>query len=322
MILILGCCLHSCYARMHMTKYEGHIAKVMEPTSYLASSKQRVESFLNKYLPKDDLHATLLDKAMRYSLLTGGKRIRASLIYSVQEPFGVNEKISDIIASSIECIHAASLVHDDLPALDNGHLRRNKDACHVMFNEATAILCGDALLMYGIDMIINITQDMLDANTVLDMSRELNKVFHKDGIIEGQLKDLNIHQTPQTLDSIESIYKSKTCLLLGVGLSVMAIAANKPHYLPSIKNFSDALGLGYQIQDDILDYEQSSSITGKPQYSDYNANKITVPSIIGIHEAKQRASYYFEQANYILNTDFKDCTQLHEIVMIIKNRQF
>ncbi len=288
----------------------------MTPTAFVAQSKDRLEHALSSYLPAPTDELT---EAMSYCALNGGKRVRASLIYAMQSSLGLDDETTDAIACAIECIHAASLVHDDLPAMDDDDWRRHRHACHIKYNEATAILCGDALMMLGINIITNIED--IEPFVVVQLCRVLTGTISASGIIGGQSHDMALTKE-STLEEFEDIYLRKTCLLLGVGMELMAIAAKQFHMVQPIRQLMFHIGFGYQIQDDILDVESSTSVTGKPQYSDQKSNKITVVDVVGIDKAKTLVSEHFSCATGMLYEYFDSFTELRDLLESLLIREF
>lgn len=295
----------------------------MDVSFLIQESKSRVEQHLKQYLLKRTSVSNQLDEVMSYSLLDGGKRIRAALIYAMEGPLGLPSALSDIIACSIECIHTASLVHDDLPAMDDDAMRRNKLACHLKYDEATAILCGDALLVEGISMLIRETPDFLPPDRALQVAKYLTDAIGSKGLMGGQMQDLYQLAYANSLEAVEQIYHNKTALMLSLGMALMIIAAG-PDYatlLAPIERYGKHLGIGYQIQDDIIDYA-SPELSGKSQGSDVSAKKHTALKVLGFERAQQRVEYHFEQIMHLLDEELHLFDNLRPITSFIQLRKY
>lgn len=245
--------------------------------------KTRVENQLSHYFNEKNK----LNHAMRYSVLNGGKRIRPALVYLTGELLGAPIEALDIPACAIEILHSFSLVHDDLPALDNDDLRRGKPTCHKAFDEATAILTGDALLIFSFD-ILSLPTSQLDAYQQSQMVQCLAKASGAMGMTQGQSLDME-NKTDLTLDQLVKIHTLKTGALLEACVSLACITAKcqDQKKINALQQYAKHLGLAFQIKDDLLDAESSTEQLGKTAQSDINQNKITFPALLGVEKAKK-----------------------------------
>ena len=245
----------------------------------------RVEAALDRALPQAT-HAPRLDAAMRYAVLGGGKRLRPMLAYAAGTAFGAREESLDAAATAVELIHAFSLVHDDLPAMDDDDLRRGRPPVHVAFDVATAILAGDALQALAFEVLAGAP---LDAGIRIALVGELAKASGAGGMCAGQALDMAA--TGQTLDlpRLEHLHSLKTGALIRAAVRMGALSAGAGgDSLESLDEFADALGLAFQIRDDILDVESSSEQLGKTAGKDEAQGKSTYPGLLGMVESRQK----------------------------------
>ena len=213
--------------------------------------QQRINRFLADYLPNSD--SNLLHKAMCYSVLEGGKRLRPLLVYSLGEALGLPLERLDHAACSVELIHAYSLIHDDLPMMDNDDCRRGKPSCHKKFGEAIALLAGDALQVLAFEVLL---QAPLEPTQILQMLKALTKATGSSGMAGGQALEFSGLVTPLSRATLEAIYRLKTGSLFRASLELVGITANSPsEVLLSLGRLGDAIGLVYQLQDDACDNE-------------------------------------------------------------------
>ena len=259
----------------------------------------RLESSLDTLLPASSA-ASRLSQAMRYAALGGGKRIRPLLVYGAAELAGVSLKQADIPASAVELIHAYSLVHDDLPAMDDDDLRRGQPTCHKAFDEATAILAGDTLHTRAFELLAS--EGEYRAETRIAMIRALSRASGVDGMAAGQMQDMQAQGQQQTIAALEEMHYLKTGRLITVSLQLGYFAAeiDNPALLDDLTRFGDAIGLAFQIQDDILDVTMDTEQLGKPSGSDEKLNKSTFPALLGLDASRERASMLCEQAQQVL----------------------
>ncbi|HSC75107.1 MAG TPA: farnesyl diphosphate synthase, partial [Pseudomonadales bacterium] len=263
--------------------------------SFLQSCQQRTASTLEQILPTPLEPAARLKQAMRYSALNGGKRVRATLVFAAAQ--AVSEKIPDAIehiACAVELIHAYSLVHDDLPAMDNDALRRGQPTCHIAFDEATAILAGDALQTLAFECL---TTADFSSEQRCELILTLARASGAAGMVAGQDMDLAAEGKPISLSELESLHQHKTGALIRASVQLGAIASNATaEQKTALDQYAAAIGLAFQVQDDILDIESSTEELGKQQGADLALNKSTYPSLLGLENARQRAQALYDEA--------------------------
>ena len=288
---------------------------------FLQQSQQRVTNALENILPTAVEPAQKLKQAMRYSALNGGKRVRATLVYAAAMSIaGEAPAHTDNIACALELIHAYSLVHDDLPAMDDDALRRGQPTCHIAFDEATAILVGDALQTLAFEYL---AQAALPAELRCELILSLARASGAAGMVAGQSMDLEAENRQITLQELEALHQHKTGALIraSVRCGALAVGAN-PTQLAALDRYAAAIGLAFQVQDDILDIESSTEQLGKQQGSDLSLNKSTYPSLLGLAVAKQHAKTLYDDAITALN-DFGDKGMpLRELAHYIIARKF
>ncbi|MFZ5493536.1 MAG: (2E,6E)-farnesyl diphosphate synthase [Pseudomonadota bacterium] len=269
----------------------------MQPLDeFLAAVRARSEAALERLLPPTDLPVARLAEAMRYATLGGGKRLRAALVYAAGEAVGTDSAALDAPAAAVELIHAYSLVHDDLPAMDDDDLRRGKPSCHRAFDEATAILAGDALQTLAFDVLAQ--ADAVPPAQRLAMLRELAHASGVHGMAGGQALDLAAEGRNLTLQELETVHRGKTGALIvaSVRLGALAVLAPDAPPLAALADYGQALGLCFQIQDDILDVEGDTATLGKTAGADVARGKATYPALLGLDGARERARQEYERA--------------------------
>jgi farnesyl diphosphate synthase len=258
---------------------------------------QRVNRLLDQHIQSLPDHAPKLKQAMAYGLLMGGKRIRPFLIYAIGEACQADIDDLDVCAVAIECIHAYSLIHDDLPAMDDDDLRRGHPTCHIAFDEATAILAGDALQSLAFEIL---TRQPLSAHAEpqrLALISELARAAGYRGMCGGQAMDLASTDQQITIQQLRELHLKKTGALIKAALKMAALVTNQPASQQNIiAEYADAIGLAFQVQDDILDVVADTETLGKPQGSDQLANKSTYPSLLGLQHARDEALTLYSQA--------------------------
>ena len=260
----------------------------------LASGCALIDATLNRLLPAETQVPTSIHKAMRHSVFAGGKRLRPILCMEaarmVQRDLGVGELPArgEELGSALEMVHTYSLIHDDLPALDNDDLRRGKPTCHVAFGEATAILAGDALQTYAYEVLSKLACPP-DARVKIieEIARGTGTI---DGMIGGQVMDLEAENKRADAKTVEYIHRSKTGALITASLVSGGIYAGGSHAeIQRLRDFGRAIGLAFQIVDDVLDVTQSSDQLGKTAGKDTASDKATYPAVFGIEESLRRA---------------------------------
>jgi geranylgeranyl pyrophosphate synthase len=254
------------------------------------SWQSRVETQLDLRLPRADSKPERLHEALRYSVLDGGKRVRPVLVYATARALGLAEATVDGAACAVEFIHAYSLVHDDLPAMDNDDLRRGKPTCHKAFDEATAILVGDSLQVLAFQVLANGVGLPNDSKARLRLVELLAIGSGTSGMAGGQALDLAANGQQLSIQSVEDMHNRKTGALIHA--SVMMAAACAPDISESVCSALDQygrdLGLAFQIQDDLLDVEGDANVLGKATGADSKRGKPTYPAVLGVEEARNR----------------------------------
>jgi farnesyl diphosphate synthase len=264
----------------------------------VAAYQARVQSAIERWLPPVERSPERLHAAMRYAALGGGKRIRPLLVYFTGEVLGIDPRRLDGPACAVELIHAYSLVHDDLPSMDDDDLRRGRPTCHRAFDEATAILVGDALQVLAFEILAHDPDMIEDAQPRLRMIAALAQAAGPAGMAGGQAIDIESTGSVLTLEQLEHMHRLKTGALIGASVVLGALSAPD---LPApkvaqLRRFAECAGLAFQVQDDILDVEGDAATLGKSPGADQARNKPTYPSIAGLDRAKQRARELHEQA--------------------------
>ena len=262
----------------------------------LASYQQRINQVIESQINALPDHAPKLKEAMKYCSVLGGKRIRPFLVYSVGEMLGVKLAKLDACAAAIECIHAYSLVHDDLPAMDDDDLRRGKPTVHIAYDEATAILVGDALQSLAFEILIH-DESHLSAAQQLSMLKALSSAAGYSGMCGGQAIDLASTNQRIDLEKLTELHALKTGALISCSVELALIASDADSKSKaSLRTFAKKIGLAFQVQDDILDITSTTEELGKPQGSDTDANKSTFPSLLGLEQAKLTAEQLINDA--------------------------
>jgi geranylgeranyl pyrophosphate synthase len=294
---------------------------------FITQSRQRVDRVLKEHISRFDAHPRLLE-AMRYSLFNGGKRVRPVLVYASAEALSESNSCSDRAAIAVEAIHAYSLIHDDLPAMDDDNLRRGQPTCHIAFDEATAILAGDALQAFAFDVLCettntNITDDGIDPRIQLEMAHTLSHASGANGMVGGQSIDLAAVDQTLTINQLETMHRLKTGALISASTRLGALSTGiaSETQLQSLHQYAGAVGLAFQVQDDILDVISDTATLGKQQGADAALSKPTYISLLGVDAAKQKARQLHEQALDALSAfDYRADNLRHLSAYIINRR--
>ena len=265
---------------------------------HLAPLKARADAALERFLPPATEAPTRLHQAMRYAVLAPGKRIRPVLTYATGQALGASLDLLDCGAVAVELIHAYSLIHDDLPAMDDDDLRRGRPTCHRQFDEATAILAGDALQALAFESILSKSVSQLSCACQLAMVSVLAQASGSRGMAGGQALDLAAVGKTLSIDELENMHKHKTGALIraSVKLGVLASGCNDDALDQRLERYATCIGLAFQVHDDILDVEGATEVIGKPQGSDADRDKPTYPNLLGMAEAKATAHRLCEEA--------------------------
>ncbi len=290
----------------------------------LAADQTRVGQLMSSILANMAVTDQRLQHAMRYSLLLGGKRLRPFLVYSVGRMLGAVTTDLDGPAAAIECLHTYSLIHDDLPAMDDDDLRRGQPTCHKAFDEATAILAGDALQTLAFEILTQHQYQAVNSDRQLQLVRELARQSGYQGMCGGQAIDLAHTNKTMTLKDLEQMHSLKTGALIccAVHFGWLCSPDQNPAHLAALLQYARAIGLAFQVQDDILDIEGDTATLGKPQGSDLQANKVTYPALLGLAAAKQKAADLVDEARQTLHTLPYDTTELAELASYVIARKF
>jgi geranylgeranyl diphosphate synthase type II len=263
----------------------------MDLKQYLSERKTLIDNMLDKCLPMENGPHLRVVEAMRYSLLGGGKRLRPILCLAAAEAVSGDASQAMAVACSLEMIHTYSLIHDDLPAMDNDDLRRGRPTCHKQFDEATAILAGDGLLTAAFFVLADAAaQHPQQAAAYAAICRLLAAASGYEGMVGGQMADLLAEGQPSTLDQVEVIHRMKTGALLTASVRAGAVLGDgSPEQVEALTRFGEKFGLIFQITDDLLDVEGQSDEMGKPTGMDAVRQKATYPGILGVAAAKSQA---------------------------------
>jgi farnesyl diphosphate synthase len=276
----------------------------------------RLEDVFKHYL--HDIPSLELKNAMEYTLFNGGKRIRPLLIYATGCIFDAPFENLDIPASSVELIHTYSLIHDDLPAMDNADLRRGKPSCHKVYGEGVAVLTGDALHTLAMQMLANHPAP-LQAEKRIQMMAVLSKACGPYGMAAGQALDITVMDSnAMSIQLLTDIYRLKTGALFTACIELGRLASSDDDEInqKALKEFGDCIGLAFQIQDDILDVEVETTLLGKRQGIDMVNNKITYPKLAGIDKAKDKVQTLYKKIDCV-SMPKRRMTRLTAWIMII-----
>ncbi len=264
----------------------------------LTSLQKRNNLQLDQWLNRLPNQQQSLIQAMRYGLLLGGKRARPFLVYITGQMLGCRLEDLDTPASAIECVHAYSLIHDDLPAMDDDELRRGQATCHIKFDEATAILTGDALQTLAFTILAEGALSNDGEQQRIKMIQMLAEASGAQGMCLGQALDLAAENRSVDLEELERIHRNKTGALMRCAIRLGALAAGDKGVavLPQLDRYANAIGLAFQVQDDILDIISDTQTLGKPQGSDEQLHKSTYPALLGLQGAMDKAHTLLEEA--------------------------
>lgn len=269
-----------------------------EMLTRLERYQQRVRTAMQQWLPPAKTHPTILHESMRYATLSEGKHFRPILVYATGDALGINLNHLDGIASAVEIIHAYSLIHDDLPAMDNDDLRRGKPTCHKVFGEAMAILAGDALQALSFHIIAHDAQIPASDATRICIFETLTSACGSLGMAGGQAIDLI--STGQQLDiaQLENMHIRKTGALIRASVRMSALCQPDLNrdILQQLEHYAKCIGLAFQIHDDILDVAGDTEVMGKTQGADIALEKPTYPALLGLDDARERARELADEA--------------------------
>jgi len=289
---------------------------------YLQIRQRKIDRALDGYLPKANTKPVTLHKAMRYSLFAGGKRLRPILCLAAAEACHGSIDNALALACSLECIHTYSLVHDDLPSMDNDDFRRGRPTCHKVFGEGIAVLAGDALLTIAFQIVSS--AKAAPRYDVAILLREIAVAAGSQKLIAGQVADLEAEGKNVKRDQLQFIHENKTAAILKSSVRLGAMSANAdPKKLSAITRFGQRLGLAFQIIDDILDVTQTSEILGKSAGKDVAAKKATYPAVIGLEKSRAEARRLTRQAHNALSIfSNSDAEPLHALANYLLEREY
>ncbi|MBA5763664.1 (2E,6E)-farnesyl diphosphate synthase [Vibrio sp. 404] len=289
----------------------------------LLSFQQRNNQQLESWLSQLPYQNQPLVEAMRYGLLLGGKRARPFLVYITGQMLGCQVDELDTPASAVECIHAYSLIHDDLPAMDDDELRRGQMTCHIKFDEATAILTGDALQTLAFTILADGKLNPNAEPLRIKMVKTLAEASGAAGMCMGQALDLQAENRLISLEELEEIHRNKTGALMKCAIRLGALAAGEKgvEVMPLLDKYADAIGLAFQVQDDILDIVSDTETLGKPQGSDQELNKSTYPALLGLQGAIDKADKLLQEALQALDAIPYNTELLEEFARYVVERK-
>jgi len=267
----------------------------MSLPEFFETDRKEIDRALDHLLPREDVLPPAIHVAMRYSVFAGGKRIRPILCIESARIFDQRPEAAFFAGCALECIHTYSLIHDDLPALDNDDLRRGKPTCHKKFGEATAILAGDALLTLAFQILAEVP--VAPERRVAILREIATAAGTVNGMIGGQVADLQAEGKPATPEILEYIHKSKTAALIRASVVAGAIAGDaQDEDVARLRHFGESIGWAFQVVDDILDVEETSAALGKTAGKDQAQKKVTYPAVYGLEKSREIARSLAGQA--------------------------
>lgn len=289
---------------------------------FLKHSQQRVNRKLTCVLNEKNDGDSQLNEAIIYSVLNGGKRLRPILTYATAEALGGLTEDTDFVAMAVELIHAYSLIHDDLPSMDDDRLRRNQPTCHIIFGEAIAILAGDALQALAFIQLTKLSK--VPPEVALELISSLANAAGPDGMVKGQAIDINSVNQLLSLEELELMHHKKTGALIHASIIMGALSTGKATQLQldALRDYGVFIGLAFQVQDDILDVSGDTKTIGKEAGSDQALNKATYVKLLGLDGARKKALQLHESAIAALEIFDNKAQQLRAIADYIISRKF
>ena len=293
----------------------------MDLPRYLVSRQKFLDRALDRFLPKEKIAPPTIHKAMRYSLFAGGKRLRPILCLAAAEACGGKIAAALPLACAVECIHTYSLVHDDLPSMDNDDLRRGRPTSHKVFGEGVAVLTGDALLTIAFEIATHAKPT--GRYTLREMLRDLAIAAGSRKLIAGQVADLEGEGKKIDRAGLRFIHENKTAAMLAVSVRLGAMSANASvKELKAITDFGHSLGLAFQVIDDILDVTQTSEKLGKSAGKDVAAQKATYPAVIGLDASRAEAKRLTNRAHAAISSFGKEGEALRQLANYLLERDY
>ncbi len=291
----------------------------MDVKEFLSETGREVEEYLGRVLPQEGTHPSPLAEAIRYSVLNGGKRLRPALAVAASDCLGGGRQRVLPVAAALEMIHTYSLIHDDLPAMDDDDYRRGRPTCHRKFSEAVAILAGDALLTQAFQVIGEAEE--IPAEGRLRITLEVATACGPGGLIGGQMADLNAEGQDTDVPTLEYIHTHKTGALILAAVRCGGICAGAgERQLQALSAYGKRVGLGFQIVDDILDIEGDPEETGKAVGRDRRHRKATYPAVLGLEYSRQRAGELIEAAVRSLDCFGAEADHLRGLALFVGSR--
>jgi geranylgeranyl diphosphate synthase type II len=292
----------------------------MDFSRYWASRQKQVDTALDRLLPKASTRPKTIHEAMRYSIFAGGKRLRPVITLAAAEVIGGTIDAALPLACAVECIHTYSLIHDDLPAMDNDDFRRGKPTSHKVYGEGIAILAGDALLTIAFEMVAGAKPSARYSSAAL--VKELAYASGSQALVAGQVADLEGEGKKLKLYDLQYIHENKTAALITSSIRLGAMSANAtPKQLAGLTDFGLSLGLAFQVIDDILDCTQTTEKLGKSAGKDIAAQKATYPALLGLDKAKKEADRLTARARAALKPFGKAAAPLAAIADYLLKRE-
>ena len=293
----------------------------MDLKRYLTARQQEVDRALDRFLPDSSTKPATIHKAMRYSLFAGGKRLRPILCLAAAEASGGLTSSAIPLACAVECIHTYSLIHDDLPSMDNDDFRRGRPTCHKVFGDGIAVLAGDALLTIAFE--IAAQAKAWPRYDLREIFREIAVAAGSRKLIAGQVADLEGEGKKISRAQLRYIHENKTSALLTTSIRLGGMSANAtPMQMSALSDFGFALGLAFQVIDDILDVTQTSEKLGKSAGKDAAAHKATYPSVLGLEKSRAEAGRLTRQAHDALRPLGKRAETLHALANYLLEREY
>ena len=288
---------------------------------YLRERVRLVDDALERYLPGEDVRPQSLHRAMRYSTMSGGKRLRPILVIAGAEAVGGEAQMVLPTACAVELIHTFSLIHDDLPAIDNDTLRRGRPTCHVQFGEAVAILAGDALFASAFELIAR-NADTVPAERVVQVLHLVAEASGTRGMVGGQMVDIESEGKQADADTVEYIHRHKTAALIRASVVSGAILAGaEKRQVDALSRYGELTGLAFQIADDLLNVTGDPRKTGKAVGTDAARGKVTYPALFGVEASRQRAHQLVQEAIATLRPFGESAEPLRAIAHLMVERE-
>ena len=285
--------------------------------NWISPYEKRINSALESLLPDND---SILTKAIRYSVLNGGKRLRPLLVYLSAELGSSSPEAQDSVSCAVELIHCYSLIHDDLPSMDDDSLRRGMPTCHKKFGEAVAILSGDAIQPMAYLSLTNSKE--IENEHKISLVSMLANACGKNGMVEGQILDISEDKS-FTLEDLDYMHSKKTGSLIKTCLQMGGLISHLPEEeINLLSEYGEKVGLAFQIRDDIIDLQSPTEISGKTRGSDLFQQKITYPNLIGMESSKKRTAELCEEAQEAVKKLSGDSTKLIALSDFISNRDY